>query len=767
MTIRQRLTVFLLSLGLVPLSLLSHAAAVPSKPDPVIVVDRPNLPKPLLKPDEVETIKTLQSFVTPAIASTISADETTVVMRVSNGISNQATYSFLNLNDGTKVEINLKQLGDWKLAACSKCRKEFYWRSNEQAIALVWKSTPQGAIYAIANINRNTGAIRLEPLALPGIILSFSPDASKVLIRAHRPSPTPAATTANGESEFNPDVNPDIYANQNDDAGFNTSLANRTSQRTNQPPNTTITELRVINLADGSEDYRFSLPAETWMDAIAWSNDNQKIALSLTASLTRPTDIRGTLLNWDWTRNAMGLLAPSENPYLQKSRLLLLDLSARTDKLIYAAQGDGSVFSALSWSPDGKRLLSRMEYPVQLEGRSHPSYWESNRVGFCFYSADLQRQDCVNQPELASPISQGEFITNDQVLFTSLTGMDTHLYRFDRDQKKLRKLTQVAGSHGTYGAVFLPQQQQVIASFNSFTAPPELYRMDADGDQHEAITTLNKAIAQLPKLHTETVTFELNQQTFEGQFVQPANQTTLPKDQPLVVWQMGGPYAPITNNWSSYVSKPTALLPHFGFTVLVLPLYGRYGYGTERFNKLYDGQNYGQVDIDLMADVMQMAIAKQYTTPGKIGITGCSYGGYFTTQSLVRHPDLYSAANTQCSLIDMVSEWTRGTFVGGAFLYGSLTPYNAPQEFQSDSPAYNWDQIRTPLLIFHGSQDFLPVTAMENYYSTLAEKGVPTRMVKFMGAAHGMVDVQNSRLIDYELYAAQEQIQWFRTHLKP
>jgi hypothetical protein len=39
-------------------------------------------------------------------------------------------------------------------------------------------------------------------------------------------------------------------------------------------------------------------------------------------------------------------------------------------------------------------------------------------------------------------------------------------------------------------------------------------------------------------------------------------------------------------------------------------------------------------------------------------------------------------------------------------------------------------------------------------------RGVPARMVKFLGAEHGL------QRGDYQLYAAQEQIQWFREYLR-
>jgi dipeptidyl aminopeptidase/acylaminoacyl peptidase len=156
---------------------------------------------------------------------------------------------------------------------------------------------------------------------------------------------------------------------------------------------------------------------------------------------------------------------------------------------------------------------------------------------------------------------------------------------------------------------------------------------------------------------------------------------------------------------------------------------------------------------------VQQAIAQGYTTPTQVGITGCSYGGYFTTQSITRHPQLYAAANTQCTLVDNEAEWKNRQGIA-SFSFGNQTPYTDRSRFQEDSPIYNASQVKTPLLIFHGDKDFLPISLIENFYWKVAAQGTPTRMIKFVGAYHGLYTSE------YQLYAAQEMIQWFRTYLQ-
>ncbi|NTU78413.1 MAG: prolyl oligopeptidase family serine peptidase [Chloroflexales bacterium] len=182
----------------------------------------------------------------------------------------------------------------------------------------------------------------------------------------------------------------------------------------------------------------------------------------------------------------------------------------------------------------------------------------------------------------------------------------------------------------------------------------------------------------------------------------------------------------------------------------------------ERFEALYEGSNYGQVDIDAQAEIVAQMRAKGWTS--KVGIVGCSYGGYFVNQSITRHPTTYDAAHTMCSLVDLFTEWSRG-FPSLTPALEGLPPQAAVEEYRRDSPAYNAGRIRTPLLAFHGTDDFLPVTVMQNYMLQVINNKVPAKLLKFQGAGHGFLSVPPELSATYELYGAQEQIIWFRTYL--
>lgn len=74
--------------------------------------------------------------------------------------------------------------------------------------------------------------------------------------------------------------------------------------------------------------------------------------------------------------------------------------------------------------------------------------------------------------------------------------------------------------------------------------------------------------------------------------------------------------------------------------------------------------------------------------------------------------------------------------------------------------------IKTPLLAFHGTNGFLPITVMQNFMLQVIDNKVPAKLLKFQDADHGFLRYTPPALSNaYDLYGAQEQLIWFRTYL--
>lgn len=90
----------------------------------------------------------------------------------------------------------------------------------------------------------------------------------------------------------------------------------------------------------------------------------------------------------------------------------------------------------------------------------------------------------------------------------------------------------------------------------------------------------------------------------------------------------------------------------------------------------------------------------------KIGCIGASYGG-FMTQYLQTRTDIFAAAISHAGISALSSYWGEGYWGYGycSVANAGTYPWNAPEFFTKQSPLFNADKIKTPLLLLHGNAD--------------------------------------------------------------
>lgn len=463
-------------------------------------------------------------------------------------------------------------------------------------------------------------------------------------------------------------------------------------------------------------------------------------------------------------RDVTGNLPPAQNPFFQSNTLTVLDFPSGDVRTLRAADGDGVLFAGTSWSSDNRTMAVKVKQPGNAAGRRYPQYWLQYLAGSSlrFYDNELREFRRLERIEISDVDARITFVSPDELIIQSHYRLDQHPYYYNLRSGEFRRIADRPGTFAT--VVSTNRSREIVFAYSSYTDPVDFYRMNWDGTAFARLTWFNEELRQFSQTQQHPVSFRLRDgSTHTGVLILPADEPFPPQDIPIVVWQEGGPTVQVQNNWFALVESPHALLPNFGFGMLVVPLYGRYGIGPERFEAIADNANYGQVDIDAQAEIANQLRARGWAS--KVGIVGCSYGGYFATQSITRHPETYDAAHTMCSLVDLFTEWTRGFHDLAAWFQG-LPPQAAVAEYVRDSPAYNAERVQTPLLAFHGTNDFLPITIMENFMVEVINNQVPAKMLKFQDADHGFLRATPPELSKaYELYGAQEQIVWFRTYL--
>ena len=218
--------------------------------------------------------------------------------------------------------------------------------------------------------------------------------------------------------------------------------------------------------------------------------------------------------------------------------------------------------------------------------------------------------------------------------------------------------------------------------------------------------------------------------------------------QPLLLDIHGGPH----NAWNG-AADPVHLyhqeLAARGWTVLLLNPRASDGYGEKFYTAALGG--WGTSDIQDFLEPLDTLVAEGIADPGRLAVTGYSYGGYMTCY-LTSRDGRFAAAVAGGVVSDLTSQG--GTSDAGHFLSDLEWGYQStadPAAFGEMSPITAVSDVRTPTLILHGGADMrCPVGQAQQWHTALRELGVPTRLVLYPGASHLFIlDGAPSHRIDF------------------
>ena len=137
-------------------------------------------------------------------------------------------------------------------------------------------------------------------------------------------------------------------------------------------------------------------------------------------------------------------------------------------------------------------------------------------------------------------------------------------------------------------------------------------------------------------------------------------------------------------------------------------------------------------------------------------LLGWSFGGY-TVMAALTQTDRFRAAVAISGISDLAAYWSNiplGRAVAPEDGYGSNwatgtveatqpqmggPPWSDPARYQRNSPLWQADRIRTPLLLVHGWRDPIPYAGSQAMFSALFRQGKDAQLVTYWAAEHRMV----------------------------
>jgi dipeptidyl aminopeptidase/acylaminoacyl peptidase len=212
--------------------------------------------------------------------------------------------------------------------------------------------------------------------------------------------------------------------------------------------------------------------------------------------------------------------------------------------------------------------------------------------------------------------------------------------------------------------------------------------------------------------------------------------------------------------------KAEAIFAKYGIACLSPAVRGSWEYGKE-WRDFIKGDLGGNEIVDLIwgAKFLEKRLNLK---PSQIGVMGGSHGGYATLRALT-FPESFNGVNTRydwgfgiCSagFADLIDFYKTSNIPD--WLDDMLGSYKDNEDkYIERSPLHNFERLRTPLMIEHGTNDTrVPYSTMTHFVDKLEKSNIPHEIIIKEGSGHNYSSAKE----EAEVY--EKEISFILRHIK-
>ena len=238
------------------------------------------------------------------------------------------------------------------------------------------------------------------------------------------------------------------------------------------------------------------------------------------------------------------------------------------------------------------------------------------------------------------------------------------------------------------------------------------------------------------------------------------------KKYPLMLNIHGGPSSQDIDEWSGSWAYYPSILVQKNMFVLMPNYHGSTNHGLE-YAEAIKG-NYYEPELEDITKAIDKLVTEGKVDRDQLGTMGWSNGAIITTMLTVRYPDMFKVAAPGAGDVNWTSDFgtcqfgvsfDQSYFGGAPWDDSNGKIYN--ENYLLKSPLFEIEKIKTPTIIFHGSEDrAVPRDQGWEYYRGLQQVGkTPVKFLWFPGQPHGLGK------ITHQLRKMNEEIAWIDTYL--
>jgi dipeptidyl-peptidase-4 len=272
----------------------------------------------------------------------------------------------------------------------------------------------------------------------------------------------------------------------------------------------------------------------------------------------------------------------------------------------------------------------------------------------------------------------------------SLDSREVQLWRFSLDGGPGTALTQGRGVHGAFRG---EGTNRLVHVYDLFDGRYGVEVLTADG---AVLATLKVAAEQPARFPTTELTRTKSLPEFDAAITRPRN------------FRAGAKYPVILNVYAGpTVKRVNALIRDYlpdqwmadqGYIVIRLDGRGTPWKGRE-WERVIKGNFIDIALHDQIAGLQALAATRPELDLARVGVTGWSFGGYFSAMATIRRPDIFRAGVAGAPVVTWGNYDTHYTerYLG--------LPQNAPDAYRASDVTTYAAALRRPLLLIHGLTD--------------------------------------------------------------
>jgi dipeptidyl aminopeptidase/acylaminoacyl peptidase len=402
----------------------------------------------------------------------------------------------------------------------------------------------------------------------------------------------------------------------------------------------------------------------------------------------------------------------------------LVDIEGREDSEILNFGPDVKV--SASWFPDGRRIL----FVVEADSHRRLGTWEDGSIKWL-----------LDDPR-----------RNVEYAFVPPNGSTVVVVEIERARVRASLLDPESGaenrlpsSSGNLIPLVPASNDLWVGLHYSARSPMDLVLFDPAGDGAPAsFTGIWERVPLKPQSLAPAEDFAW--ESVDGLGVQGWLYSTRGRSVGTIVLIHGGP----TSHGEDRFNAQIQYLVSRNFDVLVPNYRGSTGFGLA-FQESIKVDGWGGREQEDIRCGIEALIQAGVASPGRVGVTGTSYGGYSAWWAITHYPpEIVAAAAPICGMTDLVVDYqaTRPDLRPYSEEMMGGSPEEVPERYRERSPINFIHNVRGRVLIVQGLKD--PNVTSDNVRvatKALEVLNIPYELLTFEDEGHGIARPKNLKLL--------------------